>query len=355
MKSINYKSFSPLFTLFFLLLFNVYNTEAQRMGRGGGGGRASAGMTRQTGGGASAFNRQSINGGSRKSLNGGINNSSAGNSSMIGSRAGDQTERPSINDMSDGKNKGLYNDKISGSKLDVSANDRTKPSKGSGARNRATPGTIDRTKNNVSGGRGNGNTNINTNINIQNNYYGRPNTIPYYRPPYAYGGFHYYCYQPYYYHPYTPYYYGPFYNPWGFFVTTIAITAIVVTAQNQQYYYDSGVYYVRSDGGYTVVEAPAGVTVKALPKEAQTVVVNETTNNYYYGGTYYEKSGDEYIVVPPTAGTVVEHLPKGGEEVKIGEVTYVQVGKTYYQPIKKDGKEMYEVVNVEKADEDKEK
>ena len=107
-------------------------------------------------------------------------------------------------------------------------------------------------------------------------------------------------------------------------------------------------------GGKLIVKMKS-LKVKALPKEAQTVVVNETTNNYYYAGTYYEKKGDEYVVVPPTAGTVVENLPEGGEEVKIGDVTYVQVGKTYYQPIKKDGKEMYEVVNVEKADEDKQK
>jgi len=284
-----------------------------------------------------------------------------------GNRAGERPSKPSTNEATSGRNKGTSNDKLSSSsKPGVSTNDRTKPSTGSGDRNKPSAGTSDRTKDNVNGGRGNGNNNNNnninggrgngnTNINIQNNYYGRPNTMPYYRTPYAYGGYHYYCYHPYYYHPYTPYYYGPYYNPWGVFVATIAVTAIVVNSQSQQYYYDNGVYYVQSDGGYTVVEAPAGVSVKALPKEAQTVVVNETTNNYYYAGTYYEKKGDEYVVVPPTAGTVVENLPKGGEEVKIGEVTYVQVGKTYYQPIKKDGKDMYEVVNVEKEQESKQK
>ena len=104
---------------------------------------------------------------------------------------------------------------------------------------------------------------------------------------------------------------------------------------------------MQSGGGYTVVQAPVGATIKVLPEGSQTVVVNETTNNYYYGGTYYEKSNDGYTVVPPTAGTIVENLPEGGEEVKIGDVTYVKVGETYYQPIEKDGKNMYEVVNVE--------
>jgi hypothetical protein len=47
-----------------------------------------------------------------------------------------------------------------------------------------------------------------------------------------------------------------------------------------------------------------------------------------------------------TAGTVVENLPEGGEEVTVGDRKYVKIGETYYQPIEKDGKQMYEVVEV---------
>lgn len=79
------------------------------------------------------------------------------------------------------------------------------------------------------------------------------------------------------------------------------------------------------------------------------MVVNQTTNNYYYG-TYYEKSGNGYTVVPPTAGIIVEYLPEGGKAVTVGGQKYVQVGETYYQPIQKDGKNMYEVVEVEDDD-----
>src|SRR5262245_25330049 len=178
----------------------------------------------------------------------------------------------------------------------------------------------------------------------------RPPIRPYPRPPYVYGGRRFYCYHPYYYHPYRPFYWGPVWHPWGFFVATLAATAIIVSVENQQYHYDQGVYYVQSGGGYTVVEAPVGATITTLPAGSQTVVVNETTNNYYYGGTYYEKTDKGYAVVPPTAGTVVENLPEGGEEVKIGDVTYVKYGDTYYQPIEKDGKNMYEVVNIEEGE-----
>ena len=71
---------------------------------------------------------------------------------------------------------------------------------------------------------------------------------------------------------------------------------------------------------------------------------------YRYGGTYYEKSDKGYTVVPPTAGTIVEQLPEGAKEEKVGDQIFMKLGEVYYQPIKKDGKDMYEVVNVEKDD-----
>jgi hypothetical protein len=124
----------------------------------------------------------------------------------------------------------------------------------------------------------------------------------------------------------------------------------VVSVNNQAYHYDQGVYYVESNGGYTVVEAPEGAVIKVLPEGSQEVVVNETTNNYYYGGTYYEEAPGGFKVVPPTAGTIVENLPEGAEEVRMGEQTYVQYGDTYYQPVRVDGKDKYEVVNLKEED-----
>ncbi len=202
----------------------------------------------------------------------------------------------------------------------------------------------------------NSKTNVNINVdnskdvNIKRNTTVRNSPRVYGRPPYVYGGHRYYCHRPYYYHPYHAYYWGPAWHPWGFFVATLAVTAIVITVNSQQYHYDQGVYYVASDGGYVATSAPVGATIQTLPEGSQTVVVNETTNNYYYGGTYYEKSGDGYAVVPPTAGTLVPSLPEGGEEVRIGDVTYVKVGETYYQPVEVEGKDMYEVVQVEEGE-----
>ncbi|AWW32111.1 hypothetical protein DN752_19305 [Echinicola strongylocentroti] len=198
-------------------------------------------------------------------------------------------------------------------------------------------------------------TNINVNRNVRRNVNRRSTVVirnprPYPRPPYRYGGFSFFCYHPYYYHPYTPYYWGPVWHPWGFFIASLAATAIVISIENEKYHYDEGVFYQESNNGYTVVEAPSGATVKTIPGGSEQVVINETTNNYYYGGTYYEKSDEGYTVVPPTSGAVVTNLPEGAEEVKVGDQTYVKYGETYYQPVQVDNKNKYEVADVQDAD-----
>jgi hypothetical protein len=218
----------------------------------------------------------------------------------------------------------------------------------------AQKGNVNR-GNNVSVDNSKTNVNINVdnskdvNINNSRNTVVRPNPInTYHRPPYVHGGHRYYCYHPYVYHPYKPFYWGPVWHPWGFFVATLATTAIIVSIENQKYHYDQGVWYASTTGGYTVVQAPVGATVATVPTGSQTVVVNNVTNNYY-GGAYYMKQPDgTYKVVPPPAGAVVDNLPEGGKEVKVGDQTYVVVGETYYAPIKVDGKDKYEVVQVEK-------
>ena len=202
--------------------------------------------------------------------------------------------------------------------------------------------TVNRNRNNV-------NINVNNSIHVRNNRNTivRPGPRPYVRPPYVYGGYRYRAYNPYFFHPYHPFYWGPVWHPWGFFVATLAVTAIVVSIESTQYHYDQGVWYTPTSGGYTAVPAPVGGTVNNIPSGAQTVNTG-TVNNYYYGGTYYEKDGSTYKVVAPTAGTIVENLPEGGEEVTVGDVKYVKFGETYYQPIQVDGKNKYEVVQVEK-------
>ncbi|MBL7471174.1 DUF6515 family protein [Robertkochia sediminum] len=184
-------------------------------------------------------------------------------------------------------------------------------------------------------------------------HYVRPSYRPYYRPPYIWGNYYFYSHRPYWYHPYRPYYWGSIRRPLGFFITTLAATAIIVSITNDnnddRYYYDDGHFYIPADNGYRLVEAPVGARVQSIPDSAERVQVTENTYNYYYGGSYFEENEDGYVVVPATAGTIVPHLPDGGEEVRIGDRTYVRFGETYYQPIQLDGKNMYEIVEMEET------
>jgi hypothetical protein len=90
-----------------------------------------------------------------------------------------------------------------------------------------------------------------------------------------------------------------------------------------------------------------GAKIKTLPSCYETITLDDNTKNYYYGGTFYEKNSTGYTVVEPIAASVVEHVSEGGEEVKISDVTYVKMDETYFQSIKQDGKDMYEVADVE--------
>jgi hypothetical protein len=277
-------------------------------------------------------------------------------------------------------------------------NDRPNVSKPGG--NNVNAGNRNNIGNNVSIDNSRRDVNVNIDnskdVRINNNRYTSvrraPNFRPYPRPPYVYGGFRYYSYHPFFYFPFRPFVWGPMWHPWGFFVATLATTAIIVSIVDNdmpamhdangimasvgfdsrsfrtgpglwffgeigdregaeylggEYWYDQGVYYVKSEGGYTVVAAPVGATIKTLPSGYETVKLDDGSVNYHYGGAFYEKSATGYTVVPPTAGTLVEHVSQGGEEVKIGDVTYVKLGDTYYQPVKVDGKNMYEIASVE--------
>ena len=277
---------------------------------------------------------------------------------------------------------------------------------------------------NIDNSRKNVNINVDNSKNIRfnnsRNTLVRRNLRPYPRPPFRYGGRRYMCYRPFVFHPFRPFIWGPMWHPWGFFVATLATTAIILSVDNDmpgeldmaaaypmdnsnnlfqsqplpsgavyasynvnqpsvnqpptfglstinqdfyidynqstkivsadvatEYYYDQGVFYVKADGGYSVVSAPVGATIKTLPTGYETVSLDDNVTNYYYGGAFYEKSSSGYKVVPATSGALVLHVSDGGEEVKMGEITYVKLGETYYQPVKENGKDMYEVANVE--------
>lgn len=190
---------------------------------------------------------------------------------------------------------------------------------------------------NNSGNRINIDNSKNVNVRVNNNHYN-----------------HYYNghrgYYPYHYHPYHPYYYGPVWHPFGFFVAVMATTAIIVSIENQHYYYDQGVYYTQVSGGYNVVPPPVNITIVNLPAEGVEAVKNEDLTYYYYAGTFYKKSADGYTVIPAPDGAVVSNIPEGAEEIEIDGSKYVVYNETYFQPLSQDGNDVYQVVEMEPAE-----
>ena len=151
--------------------------------------------------------------------------------------------------------------------------------------------------------------------------------------------------RPYYYHPYHPYVWGRFWHPFGFFAATLTADAIMFNWNNQQYYYDEGVYYQPSGNGYAVVAPPVGAVVSYLPTGYITVMVGDDTY-YYYGGAFYISQGGSFRVVPAPPGAVVYEIPEGATDQVINGVDYILYNNTYYEPISQNGQDAYEVVQV---------
>lgn len=209
------------------------------------------------------------------------------------------------------------------------------------------PADVNRNNNNnVNIHRNNNNVNVNrNNVHVNNNnvIVNRPVTVvarPAYRVyPGRIG---------YYYHPYVPYRgWGPAWHPLGFLVTTLAVTAIVVSVNEQKYHYDQGVYYSQQpSGSYSVVPAPLGAVVSSLPS-GYSVANVDGVSYYYYNGAFYTRSGSSYTVVAPPQGAVIGKLPEGAKEVTIDGNKYVEYNGTYYQPVSQNGQNSYEVVAAE--------
>jgi hypothetical protein len=152
-------------------------------------------------------------------------------------------------------------------------------------------------------------------------------------------------YRPYTYHPYHPYRWGPSWHPVGFFIASLAADAYLFSLANQSYYYDDGVYYEPTSGGYDVVAAPIGATVSSLPPGYETIMV-DSSYYYYYGGTFYINTGQSYQVVQAPPGAIVSEIPDGATQQDINGDTYLLYNNTYYQPVSSNGQDAYQVVQM---------
>jgi hypothetical protein len=61
---------------------------------------------------------------------------------------------------------------------------------------------------------------------------------------------------------------------------------------SNSYYYNDGIYYRPYNGGYEVIQAPLGATVKHLPSGTKVTVI-DGQKYYELGGTYYQEEINE--------------------------------------------------------------
>ena len=142
------------------------------------------------------------------------------------------------------------------------------------------------------------------------------------------------------------------------------------------YYYYGGVFYrPNDDGGYEVAVPPVGAAVPALPKGAQSIVI-DGKQYYALNGVYFEQSTDDkgktiYVVAgkdgilntngenadnPPPApqvGDIVNQLPDGSRKVTLnGKKYYVAPDGIYYEEFK-DAHDFkaYRIVSIPSDDE----
>ena len=153
-------------------------------------------------------------------------------------------------------------------------------------------------------------------------------------------------------------------------------TTVIVTGST--YYYTGGVFYVSSTAGYTVVSAPPGAVVYAVPAHTTIVYAGDTPYSYN-GGTYYVASDTpaeaptpppapetatastedseleslsdvpmtddgSYEVVAPPVGATVPYLPDEADEETVEGKKYFVYEGTYYRAFASDDETVYMVV-----------
>jgi hypothetical protein len=168
----------------------------------------------------------------------------------------------------------------------------------------------------------------------------------YSRPPVIWQGRRYYSFYNYNYHPYRPYYYGSFFHPTGFIRASLGALSINISFGGQPYWYDQGVFYTPYNSGYRVVTPPRGIYINQLPIGYNTVALDGNVY-YYFAGIFYASGPQGYYVITAPPGAVVYDLPEGCTEIDAGDMTYLQYNNTVFQPIEVDGRNAWEVVELE--------
>ncbi len=304
-----------------LCSFSIFTANAQRGGRGGGGGLRGGGM---------GMSRPSFGGGGGISRGGG-SGPSFGSRPSFGNRGSAMTapRMSAPNSITRSNPSGRFNN---------------------GGGRIVAPGSR---YNNSYGSR------VYRNPGYYRPGYGRPGYNRYYpnryNNRYYYGGRYYYGnrYYPYrgFYYPHAGFYASLYMPRIGFSLGVLPYGYYPFYWDNSWYYYSNGYYYQQQNDQYTVVAPPVGAEIKELPSDAKPIKINGV-EYYELNGVYYEQvtkddgtttyaiagkdgelntadAGDEQM---PLVGDIVTELPKDSRPVTIdGQKVYVSPDGIYYK------------------------
>lgn len=174
-----------------------------------------------------------------------------------------------------------------------------------------------------------------------------------------------------YYH-YNHGYYSSYYAPrLGFSIGVLPYGYYPFYYGDYQYFYSDGLFYQYDNDQYTVVEPPVGAEVKALPSNAQSIVINGQqyyeANGVYYqpitkddGTLSYQVAGkdgelnttdDQSVDNAPPApqiGDIVTQLPPNCRKINVnGERLYLSPDGIYYKAqVDQNGNKTYQIVGL---------
>jgi len=135
------------------------------------------------------------------------------------------------------------------------------------------------------------------------------------------------------------------------------------------YYFSDGFYYQYNNDEYTVVDPPVGASIKTLPSNAQSIIIDGKQyyelNGVYYlpvtkddGTVVYQISGKDgelnteangVTSIVPKIGDIVVKLPKDCRKITLNnQVLFVSEDGIYYQETKdSNNKTVYKIVGLE--------
>ncbi len=122
-----------------------------------------------------------------------------------------------------------------------------------------------------------------------------------------------------------------------------------------RYAYNQGIFYRPYNQGFRVVEAPLGAIVLSLPI-GNTHLRISNRDYYRYHDVYYQREfgvrGYRVVSNPYRSqtycyqvGSMVDTLPLGARDVIIDNVRYYEYENYYFKPQRRNGIQMYLVVN----------